>query len=342
MDALHYATHAIDSLSRDRHATRDLLRDHGDEPAVRAILAMMADAEKFILPDCADIIDLPMSSLPDDLSPFLRLPFPITLLEIPWHPANGYFLQGSDPFLHTNVSPSTKRIVLLWEPSASRAHPVMDALLRRAGATLGDGDGFFLLPIFHRDRENYWSILHTATFIPTTLAISPGGQADDFVSRQIQESGVKSAGTFVAGSYPVLPAEFTALAGTFGRERALAQAEIDSMDEIQAVLKFLLVMNCTNASKTQQLPAPEKLNRKRHASGKAPFFPYRILDIFLEPGNANPVPGTGTHASPVRHFRRGHIRQLSPGRLTWVRPAIVNPSAERSVDKTYRLRKHQA
>ena len=32
----------------------------------------------------------------------------------------------------------------------------------------------------------------------------------------------------------------------------------------------------------------------------------------------------GTHASPVPHRRRGHLRQLPTGKQTWVRDSLVN------------------
>ena len=42
----------------------------------------------------------------------------------------------------------------------------------------------------------------------------------------------------------------------------------------------------------------------------------------------------GTHASPVPHLRRGHIRNLADGRQTWVRDTIVNcRSLEDVVDR---------
>jgi hypothetical protein len=45
----------------------------------------------------------------------------------------------------------------------------------------------------------------------------------------------------------------------------------------------------------------------------------------------------GTHASPRHHFRRGHIRQLPTGALTWVRHCLVGSRESGEVLKTYKF-----
>ena len=56
--------------------------------------------------------------------------------------------------------------------------------------------------------------------------------------------------------------------------------------------------------------------RKRH------LFEYKTLEIVAD-REINVNKGTGTHASPCVHLRRGHIRKLKSGKTVWVQPAVV-------------------
>lgn len=66
---------------------------------------------------------------------------------------------------------------------------------------------------------------------------------------------------------------------------------------------------------------PEELNLKRVAQGRAPFPTYTIIHLSRYRA-ARGIPH-GTHASPIPHFRRGHVRTLSPDRKVIVRPHFV-------------------
>lgn len=72
-----------------------------------------------------------------------------------------------------------------------------------------------------------------------------------------------------------------------------------------------------------ELPSA-KLNAKRARSGKAPLTRITHVDTALYyQALENTVRG-GTHASPVPHLRRGHIRRLQDGKTTWIRDCLVN------------------
>jgi hypothetical protein len=114
---------------------------------------------------------------------------------------------------------------------------------------------------------------------------------------------------------------------------------VDTGWEAMAVVELCNVLQCTNVS-TYVFDAPAKLNKKRLANGRTPFFSYHCLS--LVESQAKSSPGGGVHASPRQHYRRGHIRRLSPGRKTWVRPAMVGDATRGVVAKDYDARTRSA
>jgi hypothetical protein len=66
-------------------------------------------------------------------------------------------------------------------------------------------------------------------------------------------------------------------------------------------------------------PAPDRLNKARERKGRAPVG----TKIFVSFAKTLPNARGGTHASPVPHWRRGHLRTLADGRVVPVSPSIV-------------------
>ncbi len=60
--------------------------------------------------------------------------------------------------------------------------------------------------------------------------------------------------------------------------------------------------------------------------------PYVTALLNRRDGRRNNV---GTHASPVPHLRRGHIRHLHDGRTTWIRDCLVNIADDRSFARSH-------
>jgi hypothetical protein len=102
--------------------------------------------------------------------------------------------------------------------------------------------------------------------------------------------------------------------------------EIASMADPGVVLSMLLASRGIPKVRTDP---PVKLQKARRRRGKALLAPVIRVDLSAY-REAGPTAG-GIHASPVMHLRRGHIRRLPAGRLTWVRDTIVN--AETGADK---------
>lgn len=74
--------------------------------------------------------------------------------------------------------------------------------------------------------------------------------------------------------------------------------------------------------------APERLNRKRQRQGKLPIAEVRRIKIAMNEKLVSKRRQGGTHASPIMHWRRGHMRRLENGKIVPVAPTIVNASDE--------------
>lgn len=121
---------------------------------------------------------------------------------------------------------------------------------------------------------------------------------------------------------------------------ALRPKEIDAyapsvLEILHIVSAFLSALNCSNVSKVENRPEP-KIQRARAKRGKLPLFSFWTLVLDLDRAQEGKSSG-GTHASPRLHLRRGHARQYSPGKWTWVQPHAVGNKKAGIVHKDYAL-----
>lgn len=86
---------------------------------------------------------------------------------------------------------------------------------------------------------------------------------------------------------------------------------------------------------TQDIEPDAKENRSRKIRGKAPLFTYKTLVI----GSAKKRQrvGSGTHASPRSHLRRGYYRTSKKGVRHWVQACVVKGETPGFVHKDYRI-----
>lgn len=106
--------------------------------------------------------------------------------------------------------------------------------------------------------------------------------------------------------------------------------------------RFVALVNalsCTNINAETCHPAPPaKINERRAREGKPPLFETKTLTIHVNPRAPSAHgSGTGGHASPRQHLRRGHIRRLESGKNVWVQPHVVGDASRGSITKTYRV-----
>jgi len=111
---------------------------------------------------------------------------------------------------------------------------------------------------------------------------------------------------------------------------------METIRDIHAhALNFFYVLGCSNVELIDH-PAPKALNKKRERSGKMPILEFKTLTLKLDGKRGVGPRGTGTHASPRVHLRRGHVRQLQSGKRVWVQPCVVG-SNHGMVLKDYRV-----
>lgn len=86
---------------------------------------------------------------------------------------------------------------------------------------------------------------------------------------------------------------------------------------------------------TQDIEPDAKESRRRKIRGKAPLFTYKTL-VIGKPKKRQRV-GSGTHASPRSHLRRGYYRTSKKGVRHWVQACVVKGETPGFVHKDYRL-----
>jgi hypothetical protein len=155
----------------------------------------------------------------------------------------------------------------------------------------------------------------------------------------IEETGLKPSRTGWGLRLGVLPA------GELGR-RCRDEAPKLGMDwpatvlkdvggEKDTILHLCAALQCSNV-RMEKVVAPEALQEKRERKGRLPFYTYHVL--VLPDESVNATSGNGSHESPRRHLRRGHIRRLhDPQRTVWVNACLVGNAERGLVDKDYHV-----
>lgn len=101
----------------------------------------------------------------------------------------------------------------------------------------------------------------------------------------------------------------------------------------------LLAIHCNNVISVDNVP-PAALNKKRQKSGKLPLFTYKTLHVMDRKINSQHSCKTcndEARRAPRLHFRRGHVRRIAEGRITWVQQCMVGNSRLGIVEKCYSL-----
>ena len=111
----------------------------------------------------------------------------------------------------------------------------------------------------------------------------------------------------------------------------------DYMDEINALLSMLNILQCRNVRVEKS--EVSKARKAMHAGKKnaLPFDSYHILCLDA-PLEADDGAAAGSHRSPREHLRRGHIRRLADGRRIWVNATVVAVGRGGMVSKDYMMR----
>lgn len=145
--------------------------------------------------------------------------------------------------------------------------------------------------------------------------------------------------SFCGGCRLTFTEDGTPAIGRFGD----GSRKIDSVDKlttnVNVIRRFLLALNCTNVRGVDNSP-PAALNRKRQKAGKLPLFTYKTLHVLAGYRSASHDPRADdaeAKRSPRLHFRRGHVRRIGDGRITWVQQCMVGNRRLGVVEKAYAL-----
>lgn len=106
----------------------------------------------------------------------------------------------------------------------------------------------------------------------------------------------------------------------------------DAQYAMYVMRAFCSAINCINV-KRQEHARPAKLQKARAKRGKQPLFSYWTLRLDGKSDRGDDY--GGTHASPRVHLRRGHPRQYTPGKWTWVQAHAVGNKSLGVVHKDY-------
>lgn len=120
-----------------------------------------------------------------------------------------------------------------------------------------------------------------------------------------------------------------------GSDKENDSAFIYAAQAANTMAMFVMALNCVNTTRVEH-PAPKFMNQKRAEKGKQPLFSFWTLHL-PGPTASDAPPLGGTHASPRLHLRRGHIRQYSPGKCTWVNACVVGNKSSGMVTKDYAM-----
>lgn len=317
---LNYCAHAIDQFAELIPTIR---RDMpGMRAGYEAVSQLLRVSVKYLLPNCAELIDV--RELRQVHIDSMRLPHPVVALEAPWILLDG---EGGDK----SVQRSPKRIALCVELDAD----IADLLPDTAQFLDEESGGVCVIPVYWTEREN-WQIAAGGAFVPHSNEVSAyvPDDADErtrLVNEPLRDAGLshKKMRQFQVAPFVVLPERYEFEVKQLGSLRAAhAQTLVNARDEILALIQTGCVVNCANID-APLIEAPAKLNRKREQNGRTPFFDYRVLAVVPPRSNAGDGRG-GHHASPKAHIRRGHIRRLEH-KTVWVSDTLVNAGSERGV-----------
>jgi hypothetical protein len=325
MQPVNYCAHIIEQTAAQ-------LGENPDNLVMRNVAAGLQQAQKFLLPDCADMVEI--RDLKEAHMDLLHLPYPLVALEIPWqHPNHGNITGG----IHATSS-STKRVVLAWHVKDAKFEP-WPGFNNVVIAQLSADDAIAFIAVAYIDRFQAWMPMVSACVIPMGQKPVPVRDTTAMILADAMH-GITPAKTWKHTLdyhlMPLMTETQARLEEAMGKHAAELDAELNIHDEMIAVIKFANVVNCANIT-TTKLGAPKSINKKREAKGKQPFFEYHVLDVTPEQGERESgSDGTSDRHGPRAHLRRGHIRRL-PKKAVWVRHALVGNPKQGVVRKDYRI-----
>ncbi|AHE55685.1 hypothetical protein [Sphingomonas sanxanigenens] len=324
--ALNYTPKAIDALTLMQQTTPYAWSAQGLE----YLTSKLRQAQTFVLPEYGQLLDrnTPRPEVPGLM---MKPPFPVVAIE---YPAPAASAPRQDEW---TAAPCSKRIALAWDHQDDM--PVGAPWQDQRGKL---SDGVVVASVCWYDAYQAWMPVGAAMHIPYEGAwrdrnaeiITSAFWRDQVAAGRISPAQRKAkalTGTLI----PVMPEAMQQLFGQMGTTAAFEVFQADLMDEVNAYFDMVYALACRNVRAVER-PAPKFLNRQRARKGKPLLKPFHVLELAGEVMSGGG--GIGSDRSgPRDHIRRGHIRRLAEGRITWVNQTMVHGRGG-SVDKVYSVR----
>lgn len=295
---LNYTAHAVDDLT----AFGNWIQKNGASEE-KASLSLLGKAIKRLR--SAEKFLLPhdcqllsFSEVEDKYRDLIRLPFPSVALEFTTSP-------------HKNGG-AAKAIVLAWYAGSDLPPHALQSY-----DEIERNEVIAFTSFFYSERQRTWMPSpHIFWFHRDYLEMHMGGI----------RSGI-NCGLMYDG----LHADMLSGLGDSQRQR---EEDGNLKVGMDALLEFTVTVNCENVEQSTLEPS-KVLNQKRKSKFKEPFYSYKVLTI-PGSGESDSLKG-GSHSGPRLHLRRGHLRRLNSGKVTWVRHTIVGTPEQGVVEKTYQV-----
>ena len=333
-----FATHALEAL-------RSLLAGASPAEAAQVTYVRLQEAAywlehsvKFVAPRDGEFLER-LDLLQDDVD-FPRLPYPAICLEYEYTPRTTRAPDGVE-LAEPEFQPD-RVAVLAFYPSDRT--PVGRLVAARYGAVAA-GE-FVVWPVlgFGAGRAVQGEVLAHDFWTPVPDPVLVTQDLDRDWSIEFRRSDVDKR----MGLYVLVEDETLAMRVASKQSRGLAAPSVEAMarevvndtaGEALAIVELCNVLECSNVHTTRWAASP-KLNKKRLAAAKPPFFDYQLLELAEgeSRGGAGEGDGEGTQGTRRQHYRRGHIRRLHSGKKTWVRPHLVGDASAGVRLKDYDVR----
>lgn len=320
---------------------------------LRKISVLLDESTKFILPNCADFIDV--ESFSQTHLDLARLPYPVVTFEIPW--VKDKPLQKYKDFPNTL---STKRIALCVDYTHEHKHLCPVPNLTPLLDSFPEG-GVLVFSIYYNDQDKSWIMCQGGSFVPYDNQLEKLNKgtieslpASRLATEQLRAAGQlpeKNLSQFMTEPFIALPEFAHEMERAMGsRDKLFADIILNTRDEVFAYIGACSLLNCANViiepatvSTQQQSKKLPPSARKKIKPAPKPKFEYKVLQISDEKTvhakSSTETPSTLTGVTRRTHLRRGHIRRLKE-RMIWVRPAVINPGSPKGViAKDYQLKK---
>ena len=262
---MNYVTHVLEALLKD---VKNLEKKGFTENAatLTVVANLIIEAEKFLLP-AGNHLEIEVKP---DAFPFLRMPFPVMVLEYPID-QDHYKTHNLDPSIGA-IHKSSKRVVLLIDSHAGKYSKLVGKLINPEESARG----VYVISMFYLDDMKEWSYAQGVGFIPFDHA--PEGTIIQADSNKTSRIPCQVAELFPGFTNAMVKSGMTT------RENANKLLQNDLVEDMAVSLKALMCLSARNTAYVT-LDAPHKLNKKRMKRADAiPYFEYKILDIFLTPG----------------------------------------------------------